>query len=115
MNAIRSAVFSVTLLSTALALPAHADTHGGAAPGIIIDCLHPVLPKQHEVSRLLDQHNAGQVYVSRARLMGEARRACLRAGAAQVRMVAIDQSGLSRLAVARHGEDRIAANRPVVE
>lgn len=71
--------------------PAHAAPAGPqpSPPRIVIDCDRPALPSQRDVGELLGQHNLGQVYASRAALMAEARRACLRAPA-HVKRVAFD-------------------------
>jgi hypothetical protein len=72
---------------------------------IVIDCARPRLPAQHEVGALLDQHNLGQVYASRAALMAEARRACRR-GPATVRQVAFEP-----VTVRPSPEQRVADHR----
>lgn len=48
------------------------------APTITIDCQRPQLPSQQAVARLTGVDNLGQAYAMRARLMSDARRACLR-------------------------------------
>lgn len=76
----------------AASLLASAATRAGsdAPPSrIVIDCAQPKLPSQREVGELLDQHNFGQVYASRAALMAEARRACLR-GPVRAKRVAFE-------------------------
>lgn len=55
--------------------------------GIVIDCAHPALPSQRAVGAALAQSNSGQAYAARTRLMAEARRACQRGHAANVRLV----------------------------
>ncbi|MBO9664335.1 hypothetical protein [Dokdonella sp.] len=55
--------------------------------GIVIDCAHPALPSQRAVGAAMAQPNPGQAYATRARLMTEARRACRREHAANVRLV----------------------------
>lgn len=55
--------------------------------GIVIDCSHPTLPSQRSVGAATAQHNLGQVYATRARLMTEAHRACRRGHAARVQLV----------------------------
>lgn len=57
-----------------------------AHPGIAIDCAHPLLPSQAEVSSLTGVENFGQAYAERTRLMQQALRACQR-GAARVVIV----------------------------
>lgn len=82
----------LALLALSLALVAANATAAGPpddalAPTITIDCQRPQLPSQQAVTRLTDVHNIGQAYVMRARLMTDARRACLRnPGADQVVM-----------------------------
>jgi len=63
------------------------ETLDPASASIVIDCAKRTLPAQHQVGRMLDQDNFGQVYASRARLMGEVGRACKRAGVGRVAVV----------------------------
>ena len=79
------ALVVLSVATPSIAGPAGADET--IAPRIVIDCARPRLPPQHEVGALLGQHNASQVYASRAALMGEARRACRRQGARPQRVV----------------------------
>lgn len=58
-----------------------------AEAGIVIDCAGPTLPSQHVVAAAMNQHNFGQAYATRARLMAEARRACQREHVTNVRLV----------------------------
>ena len=79
-----------TVLHIAIALavvssPAIAETPQPAT-SIVIDCADFALPTQRQVGELFGQHNAGQVYASRTRLMVNARRDC-KGGASQVILV----------------------------
>jgi len=79
-----------TLLHIAIALavlssPAIAETPL-PTNSIVIDCADIALPTQRQVGELLGQHNLGQVYASRNRLMANARRDC-KGGVAQVILV----------------------------
>lgn len=60
-------------------------------PGIVVNCANPTLPSQREVGEMMGQYNFSQVYATRVRLMAEARRACHRDNATQVRLVLEDQ------------------------
>jgi hypothetical protein len=53
----------------------------------VFDCDYGSLPTQREVGEWTGQHNFSQVYATRARLMGEVRRACQRDGIDRVRLV----------------------------
>lgn len=89
MNTLARIAVAAGLAGAGMA-PAIGQTPGEPAPArIVIDCARPRLPAQHEVGALLDQHNLGQVYASRAALMAEARRACRR-GPSTVRQVAFE-------------------------
>lgn len=73
-------------------LLASAPTRAGSdisPPQVVIDCAQLKLPTQREVGELLEQHNFAQVYASRAALMAEARRICLRSPA-ETRRVAFE-------------------------
>lgn len=80
-----AACLAGTLLASA---PTRAGTDA-SPPQVVIDCAQLKLPTQREVGQLLGQHNFAQVYASRAALMAEARRICLR-GPAQARRVAFE-------------------------
>ncbi|HEY5805539.1 MAG TPA: hypothetical protein VIT90_17820 [Lysobacter sp.] len=74
---------AILLLATSAAvMPAMAAAaEAPIEPGIqsiTVDCQRPLLPSQQAVSRLTGIDNFGQAYAMRARLMSEARRACLR-------------------------------------
>lgn len=80
MHAIRLAATAVLFVAS-FAVQAQ-----DAAPvmSLTIDCAHPALPSQQAVGTLLGHANLAQAYAARTRLMGEARRACHRSGAATV-------------------------------
>ena len=74
-------------IALALALCSSVALAGTPQPdSIVIDCANVTLPTLRQVGELLDQHNAGQIYASRSRLMGEARRDC-KGGAQRVVLV----------------------------
>lgn len=75
---------------------------------LVIDCEQLKLPTQREVGELLGQHNLGQVYASRAALMAQAHRVCLR-DPARVRQVAFETSPAPTAPPLQ--EQRIAADR----
>ncbi|MEO6365723.1 MAG: hypothetical protein ABIO38_06730 [Luteimonas sp.] len=86
-----------TLPSIALALALCSSAARAEAPqpnSIVIDCASVSLPTLRQVGDLLGQHNAGQIYASRSRLLGEARRDCKR-GADHVVLV-VDPAGDAR-------------------
>lgn len=90
---------------------ASAATHAQADPRrsrLVIDCEQLKLPTQREVGELLGQHNLGQVYASRAALMAQAHRVCLR-DPARVRQVAFETSPAPT--VPPFQEQRIADDR----
>ena len=80
------------LLSTALfscgALAADSPTR----MILFVDCAHPTLPSQREVSELLGLQNFSQVYARRVSVIGEIRRACSRSEADSLKLV-IDLPG----------------------
>ena len=51
---------------------------------ITIDCARPTLPSQQAIARLTGVDNFSQAYAVRARLMGDAKRACQSAGKVQL-------------------------------
>jgi hypothetical protein len=105
MNTLARIAVAASLIGTGMT-PARGQTPLEPAPArIVIDCTRPRLPAQHEVGALLDQHNLGQVYASRAALMAEARRACRR-GPSTVRQVAFEP-----VPVRPSPEQRMADNR----
>ena len=53
----------------------------------VADCEERTLPSQREVGEWTGQHNFGQVYATRQRLMAEIGRACQQTGVEQVRVV----------------------------
>lgn len=71
-------------VTAAWSSPVHASLVG---EGLVVDCTSRSLPKQSDIGDLLGQHNSGQVYASRTRLMGEIARACHKPGAQQVVLV----------------------------
>ncbi|MCL1635975.1 hypothetical protein M2650_15230 [Luteimonas sp. SX5] len=73
-------------------------------PAVTIDCAHPALPSQAEISSLTGIENFGRAYAERSRLMQQAVRVCRR-GATQVVLVrGPDRRELPQVA-------RTAANR----
>lgn len=78
------------VLAAGLLAAALVPAAGAAAAGVsslTIDCAAPALPTQAQVGDMLDLHNQGQVYAARARLMGDAVRACRKQGARMVVVV----------------------------
>lgn len=75
MNA-RLALLALTLIAADAIAAGPLDD--ALAPTITIDCQRPKLPSQQAVARLTGIDNFGQAYAMRARLMTDARRACLR-------------------------------------
>jgi len=68
-----------TVLHIALALAVCSSAALAETPqpnSIVIDCANVGLPPLRQVGALLDQHNAGQIYASRSRLLAGARRDC---------------------------------------
>ena len=84
------AACTVLLLATSSPILAAepARPAGATSAPILVDCDSRSRPSQREVGALLDQHNLGQVYASRARLMAEVARACQRQAMLQVYLVA---------------------------
>lgn len=78
--------------------PADAAEAPVGAPGIVIDCARPSLPSQRSVGEMTGQHNFGQVYATRTRLMAEVRRACERAGTTRVLVIHSQHSDRRQLA-----------------
>lgn len=74
---------------------------------VLVDCSSRALPSQKAIGEMLGQHNFGQVYAARSRLMVEASRACQREGTSQVRLVLAPATSGVRVA-------RTAAGRPEV-
>lgn len=86
------------LAASFAALDAEASEPEARQTGIMIDCARPALPGQREVGELTGQANFSQVYVTRARLMAEVRRACQRPGITRVMLqprTGTDTSGLA--------------------
>lgn len=73
----------------------------------VVDCAKRSLPSQRDVGEWTGQHNLGQVYDTRKRLMAEVGRSCRKSGIEQVQVVSRTQStarGLNLVAVnARSG------------
>lgn len=85
----RTAAFGA-LAATALAFAAATSPAAAATPeaepvSILVDCARPALPSQQDITRLTGAANFSQAYALRARLMGEAKRACH--SASKVRLV----------------------------
>lgn len=64
---------------------------------LVFDCDARTLPSQRLVGEALDQHNQGQVYASRARLMTEVGRACQRPGTERVGLVLLSDPPRARV------------------
>ena len=74
----------------AAALPAGAGPH--PLPPVqavlqVVDCVDRAPPLQREVAGWTGQHNAGQAWATRQRLMAEVARACRREGIGEVWLV----------------------------
>jgi hypothetical protein len=81
---------AVSLAAAALAFaaglaPAAATASPPEPVTITIDCARPALPSQQAIARLTGVDNFSQAYAVRARLMGDAKRACQ--SASKVRLV----------------------------
>ncbi len=85
-----NAACTALLLATSAPILAaeRASAAGATSTRLLVDCNSRNRPNQRQVGALLDQHNLGQVYASRERLMAEAARACQRQGMLQVYLVA---------------------------
>lgn len=80
---------AVPLAAAALALAAAlAAAPATASPPepvtITVDCARPTLPGQQAIARLTGVDNFSQAYAVRARLMGDAKRACQSASKVQL-------------------------------
>lgn len=105
---IETALLVAVAIAFAPARAADPDPVQESAPErIAIDCDRPVPPTQKEVGELADQHNAGQVYATRQRVMAEVRRACQREGIGGVLLVPKKQPSVSTRELRQ-----IADNRP---
>ena len=72
------------LFAAILPLCAHASQPQPIS--LVIDCVHPVLPSQHDVARFTGIDNFTQAYAARARLLQQTGRECRR-GVASVTLV----------------------------
>lgn len=86
--------YIATLALAAFAAPVAAQEPTQSLPTIhadailhVFDCANRSLPSQREVAEWTGQHNFGQVYDTRKRLMGEVARACNRPGTGEVALV----------------------------
>lgn len=95
--------------SMLVSAPAYAGSDA-AQSRIVIDCDQLKLPTQREIGELLDQHNFSQVYASRAALMAEARRICLR-GPVRAKRVAFEAPSARPALSPPPQERRIADDR----
>ncbi len=90
----RRARFAIAALLAACAAPACAQDDGlpslpaVEATGFVAACTHPSLPRQQQVGDWTGQHDPGQAYATRVRLMADIRRACRRPGVAGVQVLA---------------------------
>lgn len=105
---IEAALLAAVAMAFVPARAANPDPVPDPAPErIAIDCDDPVPPSQREVGELADQHNIGQVYATRQRVMAEVRRACQREGISAVLLVPKKQPSVSTRELRQ-----IADNRP---
>ena len=89
---LRPYIASLSLLFAAHATPAAAQEPVQSLPAVeavqyVFDCEQRSLPSQRQVGAWTGQHNVGQVYATRQRLMGEIARACNRSGIEQVQII----------------------------
>ncbi|MBU8977191.1 MULTISPECIES: hypothetical protein [unclassified Lysobacter] len=68
------AAAALALAAALAAAPASAQETGPVT--LEIDCARPALPSQQDITRLTGVANFSQAYAVRARLMGDAKRAC---------------------------------------
>ena len=90
-TAVRRAA-AAALLVAGLAAPTAAPASPPLLPPVqatlyAFDCVERVPPTQREVGEWTGQHNLGQVYATRQRLMSDVARACLRPGVGEVLLV----------------------------
>lgn len=89
---VRSCIASLSILCAVHAAPAAAQDPVQSMPTVqavqyVFDCDQRRLPSQRQVGDWTGQHNVGQVYATRQRLMGEIARACNGSGIEQVQII----------------------------
>ncbi|MET0892686.1 MAG: hypothetical protein ABWY01_03855 [Pseudoxanthomonas sp.] len=88
---------AMTLLLSSTAAVAGEPTL--TANGLVFDCSAPAQPSQRQVGELTGQANFSQVYATRARVVGDVRRACNREGIIRVVVQRPSQQAGTGLAV----------------
>ncbi|NDK39512.1 hypothetical protein DT603_11735 [Pseudoxanthomonas gei] len=96
---ILQSTLGLTLLLSAAAAAAGPGMPTLTANGLVFDCQAPAMPSQRQVGELTGQANFSQVYATRARVMGDVRRACNRQGITRVVVQRPSQPASTGLAV----------------
>jgi hypothetical protein len=100
---------TVLLFATSMAVAA--GNPPPPAAEVLVDCSSRALPSQKAIGEMLGQHNFGQVYATRSRLMVEASRACQREGTSQVRLVLAPAASDVQVAHTAAGRREVALAR----